>query len=175
MKPARATMWMLCATFAGSSLSAQTPVPAPTPPGAASAPSTIRVGSRVGETPTEYDDGGRRDPFVSLIVPKVAPSSAAGAAARPRFVAGLAGISISDVVVKGTVRSGDTLIALLQGPDGKTYMAKRLDRLQDGVVTRIDSDGVVFTERTADAAGVVRARDVRKPLRPAVSGSGGQS
>lgn len=139
------------------------------------APPTIHVGSRVGEPPTTYDDGGRRDPFVSLIVPKVAPANANAAAARPRATAGLGGLSVSDVVVKGMVRSGTTLIALLQGPDGKTYMAKRLDRLQDGVVTRIDSDGVVFTERTADAAGVVRARDVRKPLRPAVSGSGGQS
>jgi Tfp pilus assembly protein PilP len=146
---------------------AQGQVPPPTPQ--ASAPPAIRIGSRVGESPTTYDDGGRRDPFVSLIVPKVAPAAgAASSSARP--IAGLGGLSVSDVAVKGLVRSGSTLIALLQGPDGKTYMAKRLDRLHDGVVTRIESDCVVFTERTADAAGVVRARDVRKPLRPAVSG-----
>ena len=147
-------------------LQAQAPPPSRTPP------APIRIGTRVGESPTQYDAGGRRDPFVSLIVPKVAPSSGP-AAGSPRPGAGLGGLSVSDVVVKGLVRSGTTLIALLQGPDGRTYMAKRLDRLHDGVVTRIDSDGVVFTERTADAAGVVRARDVRKPLRAAVSG--GQS
>jgi Tfp pilus assembly protein PilP len=141
--------------------------PAPTVP-------SIPLGTRVGESPTQYDDGGRRDPFVSLIVPKVAPSGAP-LAGRPNPAAGLAGVSVSDVVVKGLIKSGTTLIALLQGPDGRTYMAKRLDRLQDGVVTRIDSDGVVFTERIADAAGAVRARDVRKPLRATVSGSGGQS
>jgi len=49
-------------------------------------------------------------------------------------------------------------------------MAKRKVRLHDGVVTRIESDAVVFTERSADAAGVVHARDVRKPLRAVVSG-----
>ena len=130
----------------------------------------IRVGDRVGETPTAYDDGNRRDPFVSLIAPKAPPTSANATATRVRPVAGLAGVSVSDVAVKGLIRSGATLIALLQTPDGRTFMAKRLDRLQDGVVTRIDSDAVIFTEHTTDAAGAVRSRDVRKPLRPAVSG-----
>lgn len=172
MTRARATAVIVCAVMATSSLPLRAQTPTVVSP---AAPPTIRVGSRVGETPTEYDDGGRRDPFVSLIVPKAAPSVANAAPSRPRVVAGLGGLSVSDAVVKGMIRSGTTLIALLQGPDGKTYMAKRLDRLQDGVVTRIDSDGVVFTERTADAAGVVRAHDIRKPLRPAASGSGGQS
>jgi Tfp pilus assembly protein PilP len=104
-----------------------------------------------------------------LIVPKVAPAGKP-APGRTRPAAGLGAVSVSDVVVKGLMRSGTTLIALLQGPDGRTYMAKRQDQLQDGVVTRIDVDAVVFTERSADAAGVVRARDVRKPLRPVVSG-----
>lgn len=159
---------LLCAAPTAT-LRAQQPTVKPVPP----ASNEIPLGTRVGESPTQYEDGGRRDPFVSLIVPKVAPTSGNRAANPARPAAGLAGLAISDVVVKGMVRSGTTLIALLQGPDGRTYMAKRQDRLQDGVVTRIDSDGVVFTERIADAAGVVRARDIRKPLRAAVSG--GQS
>lgn len=116
----------------------------------------------------EYDDGGRRDPFVSLIVPKAPATPRAASPARP--AAGLAGLSIADVQVKGLIKSGTSLIALLAGPDGRTYMAKRADRLADGVVTRIENDSVVFTERTPDAAGVMRARDVRKPLRATVSG-----
>ncbi len=125
-------------------------------------------------SPKEYADGGRRDPFVSLIAPKVAPNAPASSRPKP-VVPGLGGLAISDVVVKGLVKSGTTLIALLQGPDGRTYMAKRQDRLQDGVVTRIESDGVVFTERAADAAGIVHTRDVRKALRVTTAGSGGQS
>jgi hypothetical protein len=142
------------------------------PLGAQSTPSQIRVGSRVGESPTSYDDGSRRDPFASLIVPKPTPTSRPAAGSGP-VAAGLGGVSVTDVVVKGVIRSGNTLIALLQGPDGRTYMAKRQDRLHDGVISRIEIDAVVFTERSADAAGVVRARDIRKPLRAVVSG--GQS
>lgn len=136
--------------------------------GQAAAPA-ITVGSRVGESSTDYNDGGRRDPFMSLIAPKAAPAQPS-AAAPPRAIAGLAGLSVNDATVKGLMRSGDTLIALLQGPDGRTYMAKRQDRLQDGVIARIDADAVVFTARVPDAAGVVRTRDIRKPLRAAVSG-----
>lgn len=140
---------------------------------AQSAPQDIRVGSRVGESSTTYDAGGRRDPFASLIVPKPTPTTRASGAGNARPAAGLAGVSVTDVIVKGVVRSGNTFIALLQAPDGRTYMAKRQDRLQDGEISRIDSDAVVFSARTADAAGVVRARDIRKPLRTAASG--GQS
>ncbi len=164
------TMAILTLTAADLRGQAGTPAQAPT-----ATVSSIPIGTRVGESPTQYDDGGRRDPFVSLIAPKAAPQGASLSAVRARPAAGLAGLAVSDAVVKGLIRSGTTLIALLQGPDGRTYMAKRQDRLQDGVVTRIESDGVVFTERVADAAGVVHARDIRKPLRAAVSGSGGQS
>lgn len=146
------------ATVAATSLSAQTPAPpAPKTPPAAK----------------EYSDGGRRDPFVSLIAPRVAPTAPA-AASRPKSIpgAGLSGLAVSDVTVKGLIKSGATYIALLQGPDGRTYMAKREDRLQDGVVTRIESDGVVFTERLSDSAGMVHTRDVRKALRAVVSGTG---
>lgn len=161
LRTAITSVWLTAA--ATSLLYAQAPAipPAQAPP--------IRIGARVGESPTVYDDGGRRDPFVSLIVPKTTPVGKP-VPGRGRVAVGLSSISVSDVVVKGLVRSGTQLIALLQGPDGRTYMAKRQDQLQDGVVTRIDVDAVVFTERTADAAGIVRARDVRKPLRPVVSG-----
>jgi len=147
---------LLCLVFvfgAAAMLAAQTPAAVP--------------------TPKAYADGGRRDPFVSLIVPKAAPNVSANSRPKPA-VAGLAGLAVSDAVVKGLIKSGTTFIALLQGPDGRTYMARRQDRLQDGVVTRIESDGVVFTERAADATGIVHSRDVRKPLRATNSGSGGQ-
>lgn len=138
-----------------------------------SVPAELRVGARVGEPESGYDAGGRRDPFASLIVPKVTTPAKAAAARAARPASGLAGVSVTDVVVKGVVRSGATMIALLQAPDGRTYMAKRQDRLQDGVVTSIDPEGVVFTARTEDAAGVVRARDVRKVLRASVAGGVG--
>lgn len=116
-----------------------------------------------------YDAAGRRDPFVSLVTPRAA-TRAAASAAPVRRGPGLAGVAIADVVVKGVIRSGTTMIALLAAPDGRTFMAHRQDRLADGVVSRIEADGVVFSERSADVAGVARARDVRKPLRTMASG-----
>jgi len=119
-----------------------------------------------------YDAGGRRDPFVSLIVPKVS-TVAARPVATSRPGAGLAGIAVSDVQLKGVIRSGATFVAILEGPDGRTFLAKRLDRLVNGVIKGIESNAVVFTERVEDAAGAVRQRDVRKGLRGSVGG--GQS
>ncbi len=119
-----------------------------------------------------YDAGGRRDPFVSLIAPKANPT-APRTAATPRPGAGLAGLAVSDVQLKGVIRSGVTFVAILEGPDGRTFLARRLDRLMDGVVKGIERDAVVFTERVEDSAGAVRQRDVRKALRSVVAG--GQS
>lgn len=119
-----------------------------------------------------YDAGGRRDPFVSLIAPKVS-TVAARPVATSRPGAGLAGIAVSDVQLKGVIRSGANFVAILEGPDGRTFLAKRLDRLMNGVIKGIESNAVVFTERVEDAAGAVRQRDVRKALRAVVAG--GQS
>lgn len=134
------------------------------------------AGQSGGSTPLTaggYDAGGRRDPFVSLIVPKANPT-ASRAAAVSRPGAGLAGIAVSDVQLKGVIRSGVNFVAILEGPDGRTFMAKRLDRLQDGVIKGIERDAVVFTERVEDAAGAIRQRDVRKSLKASVA-AGGQS
>ena len=120
-----------------------------------------------------YDGGGRRDPFVSLIAPKANPS-VARAVVAPRPGAGLAGLAVSDVQLKGVIRSGATFVAILEGPDGRTFLAKRSDRLMDGVIKGIESGAVVFTERVEDAAGAIRVRDVRKALRSATV-PGGQS
>jgi hypothetical protein len=128
----------------------------------------VAVGARVGSdvaasniSRTGYDDGGRRDPFVTLIVPKRAPGPATGG--RP--ATGLGALSVNDVTVTGVVKAGAMFVAMLRSPDGKSFAAKRQDHLQDGVVKSIDADGVVFVQQMADALGVVRPREVRKPLR----------
>ena len=74
--------------------------PAATPQLAARRPPAIPVGTRVGEMPTGYDAGGRRDPFFSLIAPKrVAASSGGVNSLRPR--SGLASIALADVTGQG--------------------------------------------------------------------------
>jgi hypothetical protein len=125
----------------------------------------VPTGTRVGNNnlaPSGYDDGGRRDPFVTLMTPKKA--LAAENAKRPRL--GLISLAVADVSVKGIVRSGTGMMAVLEGPDGKSFVARSKDKLQDAVVKSIDADGVVFVEQTVEASGSAHPRDIRKTLRP---------
>jgi Tfp pilus assembly protein PilP len=127
----------------------------------------MKIGTRVGlpERSGGYDDGGRRDPFASLIVEKapVAVAASDPAAARAK---GLAGVAIVDVKIKGIIASGQTLLAIISGPDGASYLAHTNDRLHDGVVRRIDRDAVVFLAKVPDGTGRIVSREVRIGLRP---------
>jgi Tfp pilus assembly protein PilP len=107
-----------------------------------------------------YDDQGRRDPFVSLLVTKKTngPSSV-----KPK--AGLAGVALADVAVKGIIHNGKATMAVLEGPGGKSFIARSKDLLQDATIKTIDADGVVFVQHVVDAIGMPHARDVRKSLR----------
>lgn len=127
----------------------------------------IQVGSRVGDAPTPsgYDDGGRRDPFVSLIVAKRPAPGTQQSQLRPAL--GLASLSITDVTVTGVVRAGSKMTAILKGPDNQSYMARLSDRLADGLIKSIDTEGVVFTSEQTDATGAVKGHEVRKTLRSA--------
>lgn len=117
-----------------------------------------------------YDDGGRRDPFASLVVEKAITPAAAAESAGARPV-GLVGVAVMDVAVRGIISSGQTWLAILAGPDGAMYLAHSSDRLHDGVVRRIDRDGVVFLARVPEGPGRIVSREVRKVLRP-TSGEG---
>jgi hypothetical protein len=97
---------------------------------------------------------------VSLVAPKKAAN---GPPARPG--AGLAGIALADVSVKGIVQKGSVALAVLEGPGGRSFIARSRDRLQDATITRIDAEGVLFAQQVVDAAGGPHTRDVRKSLR----------
>jgi len=139
----------------------------------ASAQDQVRVGMRVGDPPATsdvvigYDSGGRRDPFVSLVMPRrPAPSQAVQAGPRRT---GLAALAVADTHIRGIVRHGDEMLAIAEGPDARSFVLHVKDRLFDAEVKAIDGQGVVFLERLDGAAG--RApREIRKPLRPAAEG-----
>jgi hypothetical protein len=118
----------------------------------------IPAESSVGTPPSGYEADGRRDPFVSLLVPKHA-ASAPDHVGRPR--AGLAAVAIADVIVRGIVKNGPSMLAILESPDHKSFVAHLKDRLLDASIQSIDPTGVVFME-AVDAAG--RARQIRKAL-----------
>ena len=129
-------------------------VPAP-------APASIAIGTRVGASPTSYEDGNRRDPFASLIAVPTRTSDPAGSG-RP--VKGLPGLVLADVVVRGVVKSGPSVLAILEGPNKQSFVARVNDRLRDASVQSIDSGGVVFAEQVAPG---VRPINVRKTVRTA--------
>jgi len=126
----------------------------------------LKVGSRVGVAakPGGYDDGGRRDPFASLIAERPVVAATEAGVARAK---GLAGVAVVDVAIKGIITSGATLLAIMAGPDGAMYLARPNDRLHDAVVRRIDRDAVVFTAKVPDGTGKIVSREVRKGIRPA--------
>jgi len=126
------------------------------------APAAIAVGSRVGELMSSYDSGGRRDPFASLVTPKRASGNGEGTRQRPP--AGLAGVALADVLVRGVVRNGNTMMAILEGPNRQSYVSRVNDRLLDATVVRIDADGVIFGEQAERG---MAPNHLRKSLRPA--------
>jgi Tfp pilus assembly protein PilP len=129
---------------------------------------TLKVGTRVGMPASDYEGQSRRDPFAPLVSPPT-PQAVGTVAAATRRAPGLAGMTAADVVLKGIISSGTTRMALLEGPDGKTYLARAQDRLHDAIIRRIDDDAVVLlTTATPRGAG----RELRKPLRPLGEGGG---
>lgn len=109
----------------------------------------------------------RRDPFVPPLSP-LAPQTATTMAPTPR-PPGLAGLAAADVAVTGIITRGPLRLALLRGPDGRTYLAREHDSVHDAVITRIERDAVVWvTTGTTEEGG----REVRTPLRPTSAGGG---
>jgi len=134
----------------------------------AAAPATGRQTAKPAEAaaPFTYDPEGRRDPFVSLIG-KGSDPKAQGA--RPP---GVPGMLINEVSVKGIVRNSAGFVALIQGPDNKTYVVKAGDRLMDGSVKAIIQDAVVFSQDVNDPLSLVKQKEIRKALRAAEGGRG---
>lgn len=115
-----------------------------------------------------YEPEGRRDPFVSLLARGSDPTSAAS---RPP---GLPGLLINEVIVKGIVRDRAGFIAMIQGPDTKTFIVRGGDKLMDGTVKSITADTVVFSQDVNDPLSLVKQREVRKAVRPLEDQRGGR-
>ena len=136
---------------------APAPTTAPAQPGA-QAPATP---AQPAAEPYTYDPAGRRDPFVSLLTRGM--DSAPGG----RKATGLGGLSTNEVMVRGVLQSRGAYVAMVAGPDGKTYTAKANDRLLDGVIRSVTPQGIVIMQDVNDPLSLVKQREVRKGLRTA--------
>jgi Tfp pilus assembly protein PilP len=142
----------------------QTAAPAATTPGAPAAPGAAAPAAQAEKPPVvpenyTYEPAGRRDPFLSLL--------GSGADAHPvsKKGEGPAGMTVAEISVRGVVQSKSGLIAMVQGPDNKTYIVHPGDKLADGSIKSINAQGLVIEQAVNDPLSVVKQREVRKLLR----------
>jgi hypothetical protein len=110
-----------------------------------------------------YDPGGRRDPFVNLLIGiKVKNSAPKGA------------LTVTDAKVVGITMGKDGYTAIIVGADNKARFMKAGDKLYDGQIITIEKDRVVFrqdfTEENPAAPGL-RSKEVEKRLNPVQEGT----
>jgi type IV pilus assembly protein PilP len=106
----------------------------------------------------KYDPAGRRDPFISLVARGTdAQHGASG-------IDGLSGLGITELSVRGVLKNRTGYVAIVQGPDNKTYVARRGDRLLDGSIRSIGPEGLVLVQEVTDPLSPVKQREVRKGL-----------
>jgi Tfp pilus assembly protein PilP len=143
------------------------PAPAPAPQAPASAPAAqappaAAPPAQSGGAGYSYDPAGRRDPFVSLTARGGDMPGSSGA--RP---SGAAGLLVNEITVKGVLKSPKGgFIALVQAPDGRTYIIHAGDKVFDGAVKQVTQDAVVFSQDVNDPLSLVKQREVRKSIRP---------
>lgn len=150
----------------GHVLSAQTGAPAkpsgptavaPPAPGATSAPPPAEA--------YNYKPDGRRDPFVSLFARGIDPT---GQGRGPST--SINGLMVGEVSVRGIVQSRGRYVAMVQSPDGKTYIVHANDRFLDGVIKQITLQGLLVLQDVNDPLSLEKQREVRKNLRSAEEG-----
>ena len=74
-------------------------------------------------------------------------------------------MSVADITVRGVIESRGTLIAMIRGPDNKTYTVHQGDKLLDGTIRAITQQGLVIVQEVNDPLSLVKQREVRKLLR----------
>ena len=143
---------VLALVFAASTASGQDkPVTVPPPlPAAGVTPAPTFV----------YNPEGRRDPFVSLLKRAADVKTRQGKAP-----AGVTGFLVSELVLKGIMQSRGDHVALVMGPDNKTYTVRANDRLLDGSVRAITADTLVCLQDVNDPLSLTKQREVRLTLR----------
>jgi Tfp pilus assembly protein PilP len=161
------TVFVLPMVFsvAVAAASAQTPAKAPPTPATSSAgqgASPAADPSETGPTPAEgytYQADGRRDPFLNLL----------GTGSEPRNAGtrneGPAGMTVAEISVRGVLASRGSLIAMIEGPDKKTYVVHTGDKFQDGTIRSITPQGLVIVQEVNDPLSLVKQREIHKLLR----------
>ncbi|MGE3276110.1 MAG: hypothetical protein AB7O67_13430 [Vicinamibacterales bacterium] len=138
---------------------AQTPQP---PPAAPAEPTAAPPDGPPSPPPNySYSPDGRRDPFVGLLNRGVGDGRSA-TATRP---AGPAGLLVDEIVVRGVIRTTDGFVAMIAGPNGRSYTVRPGDRLLDGRIRAITPEALIILQEVNDPLSLEKQREVRKRLR----------
>jgi type IV pilus assembly protein PilP len=156
----RSTAFLIVLVACAASARAQTP--AATAPAAAQAP----AGSAASSAPPQpesytYNPDGRRDPFLSLI----GTGGDTRGSAPSRRAEGAAGMLVAEISVRGILQSRGGLVAMIQGPDNKTYIVHQGDKLLDGTIKSVTPQGLIVVQEVNDPLSLVKQREVPKLLR----------
>ena len=103
-----------------------------------------------------------RDPFRTVLVKKEAPTASAGPICTQP---GKKSLLIGQLLIQGIARSVDgQWIAVVDNKTKRSYFLRAKDEVCNGVVTRVTEESVAFEERSTDAFGRPRTREVIKRL-----------
>ena len=138
------------------------PTPTPVPAPGAQPPVAAQPQRPPAEVPESYSyqPEGRRDPFLNLLGTGVEPTTPG-----PRKGDGPAGMMVADISVRGIMQSKGGLIAMVQGPDNKTYIVRQGDRFLDGKIKTVTPQGLIIIQEVNDPLSLVKQREIRKLLR----------
>ena len=148
----------------GAPLVGQAPKPAPAAPTPAAPAGDAAQPAPQPLPPVDsftYNPEGRRDPFVSLLAAKTGERRSGHTG--PEGL-GLAGLGTDEISVRGVLQSAGGYVAMVQGPDNKTYLVRQNDKLFDGVIKAITAQGLVILQDVNDPLSMVKQKEVRKML-----------
>jgi Tfp pilus assembly protein PilP len=153
---------LVAIALAGASAQTATPrAPAATLPNQPVSPPAA-AGTPVAPTAPDnysYQPDGRRDPFLNLLGTGSDPQ-AGGIRSE-----GAAGLTVAEIAVSGIIESRGALIAMVQGPDKKTYIVHQGDKFMDGTIRSVTPQGLVILQEVNDPLSLVKQREVHKLLR----------
>ena len=125
---------------------------------AAPAPAPV-VEATPGPDEYAYRPEGRRDPFVGL------GAAAPDVRSLSKRSDGIGGFLVGEISVRGVMQSRSSFVAMIKGPDNKTYLIHQGDKLADGVVKTVTPQGLVVLQDISDPLSAQKQREVRKLLR----------
>ena len=108
-----------------------------------------------------YRADGRRDPFVSL----TARGTDQSAARANQELDSARALGVDEISVRGIVATGNGYVAMVKGPNGKTFVVRPNDRLLDGTIKSITAQAIVLMQDVSDPLSLVKQKEVRKLLR----------